>query len=142
MLPHPLTNFEIQKYYENVFSRDNLPNKIKDGGYVINLDEYSDIGTHWVALYVKNNDITYFDSFGVEHIPMEIIKFIGRKNVIANIFRIQAYDSIMCEYFCIGFIDSMFKSESLTDYANLFSLNDFLKNDDIILNYFVNNAYV
>ena len=142
MLPHPLTNFEIQKYYENVFSRDNLPNKIKDGGYVINLDDYSDIGTHWVALYVKNNDITYFDSFGVEHIPMEIIKFIGRKNIIANIFRIQAYDSIMCEYFCIGFIDSMFKSESLTDYANLFSLNDFLTNDDIILNYFVNNAYV
>ena len=93
-------------------------------------------------MYVKNNDSTYFDSFGVEYIPMKIIKFIGRKNVIPNIFRIQAYDSIMCEYFCIGFIDSMFKSESLTDYANLFSLNDFLKNDDIILNYFVNNAYV
>ena len=125
MPPHPLTNFEIQKYYENVFSRDNLPNKIKDGAYVINLDEYSDIGTHWVALYVKNNDITYFDSFGVEHIPMEIIKFIGRKNVIANIFRIQVYDSIMCEYFYIGFIDSIFKSKSLTDYTNLFSLNDF-----------------
>ena len=75
--------------------------------HVINLDEYSDIGTHWVALYVKNNDITYFYSFGVEHIPKEIIKFIGRpsssallsKNVIANIFRIQAYDSIMCGYF-------------------------------------------
>ena len=67
------------KYYENesrfngVYSRDNL-SKIKDGAYVINLDEYSDIGTHWVALYVKNNDITYFDSFGVEHIPKEIIK--------------------------------------------------------------------
>ena len=130
MQPYPLTNFEIMKYYESeskfngVYSRDNLPNKIKDGGYVINLDEYSDIGTHWVALYVKNNDITYFDSFGVEHIPMEIIKFIGRKNVKANIFRIQAYDSIMCEYFCIGFIDSIFKSKSLTDYTNLFSLND------------------
>ena len=83
---HPLTNFEIMKYYENesrfngVYSRDNLPNKIKDGAYIIN-DEYSDIGTHWIALYVKNNDITYFDSFGVEHIPKEIIKFIGRKNV-------------------------------------------------------------
>ena len=72
------------KYYENesrfngVYSRDNLPNKIKDGAYVINLDEYSDIGTHWIALYVKNNDITYFDSFGVEHIPKEFIKFINR----------------------------------------------------------------
>ena len=74
MPPHPLTNFEIQKYYQNesrfnsVYSRDNLP-KIKDGAYIINLDEYSDIGTHWVALYVQNNDVTYFDSFGVEHIP-------------------------------------------------------------------------
>ena len=70
MLPHSLTNFEIQKYYQNeskfngVYSRDNLPNKIKDGAYVINLDEHSDIGTHWIALYV-----TLFDSFGVEHIP-------------------------------------------------------------------------
>ena len=102
MLPHRLTNFEIQKYYQNkskfdgVFSRDNLPNKIKDGAYVINLDEYSDIGTHLIYLYVKNSDITYFDSFGVEHIPKEIKKFIGSKNIIANIFRIKAYDSILC----------------------------------------------
>ena len=94
MPPHPLTNFEIQKYYQNeskfngVFSRDNLPNEIKDGAYVINLDEYSDIGTHWISLYVKNNDITYFDSFRVEHIPKEIKKFIGNKNIIGNIFRI------------------------------------------------------
>ena len=93
------------KYYENeskfngVYSRDNLPNKIKDGAYVINLDEYSDIGTHWIALYVKNNDITYFDSFGVEHIPKEIKAFIKNRNIKTNIFRIQAYDSIMCPYF-------------------------------------------
>ena len=65
---HPLTNFEIQKYYQNdprfngVYSRDNLT-KIKDGVYIINLDEYSDIGTHWVALYVHNDDVIYFDSF-------------------------------------------------------------------------------
>ena len=71
MPPHPLTNFEIQKYYHNeskfngVFSRDSLPNKIKDGAYVINLNKYSDTGTHLIVLYVKNNDITYFDSFGV-----------------------------------------------------------------------------
>ena len=83
MPPHPLTNFEIQKYYQNesrfngVYSRDNLT-KIKDGAYRINLDEYSDIGTHWVALYVNNNDVTYFDSFGVEHIPKEIKTFINR----------------------------------------------------------------
>ena len=130
------------KYYENesrfnsVYSRDNLPNKIKDGAYVINLDEYSDIGTHWVALWVNNNNVTYFDSFGVEHIPKEIIKFIKNKNIKTNIFRIQAYHSIMCGYFCIGFFDFMLKGKSLTDYTNLFSPNDFKKNDDIILNYF------
>ena len=79
--PHPLTNFEIQKYYQNeprfngVYSRDNLPNKIKDGEYVINLDEYSDIGIHWIALYALNNNVTYFDSFRVENIPKEIKKF-------------------------------------------------------------------
>ena len=131
MPPHPSTNFEIQKYYQSehkfngVYFRDNLPNKIEDGAYVINLDEHSDVGTHWIALYVKNNDITCFDSFSVEHIPKEIIKFIGRKNVVANIFRIQAYDSIMCGYFCIGFINFMLKGKSLTKYTNLFSPNNF-----------------
>ena len=146
MSPHPLTNFEITKYYENqsrfngVYSRDNLPNKIKDRAYVINLDEYSDIGTHWIALYLKNNDITYFDSFGVEYITEKIIKLMGRKNVIANIFRIQAYDSIMCGYFFIGFIDFMFKGKALAEYTYLFSPNDFKRNDDISLNYFMNNA--
>ena len=77
MLPHPLTNFEMQKYqnepkFSGVYSRDYLPDKIKDGAYMINLDGYSDIRTHWVALYVNNLDVTYFDSFGVEHIPKEI----------------------------------------------------------------------
>ena len=94
MLPHPLTNFEIQQYeprFNAVYSRDNLP-KIKDGAYVINLDEYSDIGTHWVALYVHNDDLTYFDSFGVKHIPKEIKTFINNKNITTKIFRIQAYD--------------------------------------------------
>ena len=80
--PHPLTNFEIQEYYQNeprfngVFSRDNLTNSIKSGACVINLDEYHDIGTHWVALYVNNKTITYFGSFGVEHIPKEIMKLL------------------------------------------------------------------
>ena len=93
MSPHPLTDFEIQKYYKNlskfngVYSRDNLPNRIKDGAYIINLNEYSDIGTHWVALYINNNDVTYFDRFGVEHIPKEIKKFIDRSlSIITNIF--------------------------------------------------------
>ena len=136
------------KYYENgsrfhgVYSRDNLPNKIKDGAYVINLDEHSDIGTHWIALYVKNIDIIYFDNFGVEYIPKEIITFIKNRNIKTNIFRIQAYDSIMCGYFCIAFIDFMLKGKSLTEYTNLFSPNDFKKNNDTILNYFVSNTYL
>ena len=94
------------------------------------------------SLYVKNNEVTYFDSFGVEHIPNEIKEFIGCKNLIVNIFRIQAYDSIMCGYFCIGFINYMFKGKTLNDYANLFSPDDLKKNDDMIMNYFMNNTYV
>ena len=130
MLAHPLTNFDIKKYFHygprfnGVYSRDNLP-KIKDGAYVINLHEYSDIGTHWLALYVQNNDVTYFDSFGVEHIPKEIKTFIGNKNIKTNIFRIQAYDSVMCGYFCIGFIDFMLAGKTLTEFTNLFSPNNF-----------------
>ena len=70
--------------------------KIKDGAYIINLDEYESIGTHWIALYVNAKNKTYFDSFGVEHIPKVIRKFIGNKNIVTSICRIQAYDSIMC----------------------------------------------
>ena len=139
--PHPSTNFEIQGYYQNeprfngFFSRDNLPNTIKNGAkrgeqaYVINLDEYHDIGTHWVALYVNNKTATYFDSFGVERIPKEIRKFIGsnNKNIITNVYRILTYNSIMCGYFCIGFINFMFNGNSLTDYTSLFSPNDLKK---------------
>ena len=94
------------------------------GAYVINLREYSHIGTHWRALYVNMKTVTYFDSFGVEHIIKEINKFADNKNIIANIFRKQAYDSVMCGYFCIGFIDFMFKGNSLTDFTNLFPPNN------------------
>ena len=110
------------------------------GLIIITLDAYSDIGTHWVALHVQNNNnITYFDSFGVEHIHKEIKAFINNENIITNIVRIQAYDSIMCGYFCIGFIDFMLAGKTLTEYTNLFSPNNFKKNDDIILNYFMSN---
>ena len=148
MPPHPLNNFEIQKYYENeprfngVYSRDNL-SKIKDGAYVINLDEYSDIGTHWVALYVHKDNVTYFGSFGVENIPKEIKAFMNNKNIKTNIFRKQAYDSIMCGYFCIGFIDFMLAGKTLTDFykfKNLFSANNFKRNDDITLKYLITNV--
>ena len=100
---HLLTNIEISDYYKNeprfngVYSRNYSSNKIKKGAYVINLDEYKNTGTHWVSLFVKTNEVIYFDSFGVEHIPKEINKFIGsNKKIKTNIFRIQAYDSIMC----------------------------------------------
>ena len=86
----------------------------------------------------NNNSVIYFDSFDVEHIPKEIKTFIKNKNIKTNIFRIQAYDSVMCGYFCIGFIDFMFKGKTLTEYTNLFSPNNFEKNDDLILSYFKN----
>ena len=79
----------------------------------------TDIGTHWAALYVQNN-VTSFDSFGVEHIPKKIKTFISNKNIKTNIFRIQAYDSIMCGYFCTEFIDSTLAGKTLTEFTNLF----------------------
>ena len=137
MPPHPLTNFEIQNYCQNeprlngVFSRNNLSRKIKDGAYVINLDEYADVGTHWIALFCNRNGIVYFDSFGVEHFPEEIKEFVGKKNIKANIFRVQANDSVMCGYF-------MLVGKKLTDYTNLFSPYDFKKKDHVILSYLKN----
>ena len=110
--------------------------KIKDEAYVINLDEYADVGTHWIALFCNRNEIVYFDSFGVEHVPEEIKEFAGNKNIKANIFQVQANDSVMCGYFCIGFIDFMLTGKKLTDYISLFFPYDFKKKDDIILSYF------
>ena len=142
MPPHPLTNFELEMYYENerrfngVFLRNNLPLKIKDGAYVTYFDEYADVGTHWIALFCNRNEIVYFDSFGVEHVPEEIKEFVGNENIIANIFRVQANNSVMCGYFCIGFIDFMLAGKKLTDFMNIFSPHDFEKNDGITLSYF------
>ena len=109
---------------------------MKDGTYVINLDEYTDVGTHWIALYVSNNGVIYFDSFGVEHILKEIEKFIVNKNIKTNIFRIQVLNSIMCGYFCIGFINFMLAGKTLIDYTSLFLLYDFEKKKK--LSYFKN----
>ena len=118
MPPHLLNNFEIQKYYQNepkfndVYSIRYL-SKTKDGAYKIDLDEYESLWTHWIALLMNSESVTYFDSFGVEHIPKEIRKFIGNKNIITNIYRIQACDSITCGYFCIEITDFMLKGKSL-----------------------------
>ena len=122
----------LNVYYKGVFSKSNLPKKIKDGAYLINIDEYADLGTYQIALFCSRNEIFYFDSFGVEHIPEEIKTFVEEfldrpsssasqnKNIKANIFRVQANDSVMCGYFCIGFIDFMLAGKKLTHYTNLF----------------------
>ena len=131
-----------KRYYENeprfngVFSRKNLHKILNDGAYVINLDEYGDLGTHWIALFFNRNEIVDFDSFGVERVPEEIKGFVENKNIIVNIFRVQANDSVMCGYFCIGFIDFILAGKKLTDFTNMFSPHDFKKNDAITLSYF------
>ena len=105
------------------------------------------MGTHWASLFVKSKYTTEssssectvdFDSFGIEHIPKEINKFIGNSDITGNIFRIQAYDSIMCGYFCVEFINYMLKGKALLDYTNLFSPNNFKKNDRVIKRIFKN----
>ena len=90
-------------YFNGVYSRNDLP-KIKDGAYGINLDELKSVGTDWIALYVNGNNIIYLDSFGVEHIPKGIKKSIGNKNIMISIYRIQAYNSMMFEYFILGLL--------------------------------------
>ena len=91
-------------------------------------------------MYTLNNNVIYFDSFGVEHIPKEIKRFMNKLTIVTNIFRIQAYASIMCGYFCIGFVDFMLAGRTLTDFTSLFSPSNFKKNNNIILNYFMTNV--
>ena len=86
--------------------------------------------------FVKKNEIVYFNSFGVEHIPEEIKKFIGNKNMNANIFWAQANNSVVCGYFCIGFIDFLLAGKKLSDFTTLFFPYDFDKNDKIIIGHF------
>ena len=114
MLPHPLTNFETQNFYQHesqfngVYSRNNLP-KVKNG---INLHKFKSIKTHWIASYVNGNSAIYFDSLWVEHIPRKNKKVIRDKNIITNIYRIQVYGSTMFGYFCVGFIEFILKGKS------------------------------
>ena len=127
-----------KKYYQNkskfngVYSRNTSP-KIKDGAYIRNLDEYKLIRNPWIDLHVNGYNVTSFNSCAVEHIPKKIKKFRGNRNVTTNSFRIQAYDSIMSEYFCTEFTDFMLKDKSLLNYSNLFSPNKYEKYDKIIL---------
>ena len=129
-------NLDLMLFY----SRNNLLDKINDGTYVTNLDEYSNIRTHWIALYVWKNNVTYFDSFWVEHFPKDIDIFIDISIALANFFRIQAYDSIMCGCFCVGFFVFMLTGKTLTDFTKLFAPNELKNNEDIILMYFMTNV--
>ena len=103
---------------------------------MINLDEYADVGTDRIALFCNRSKIVYFDGFGVEFVPEKINEFVRNKNIIANIFRVQANSSVMCGYFCIRFIDFMLAGKKLTDFTNLLSPYDFKKNNNIILSHF------
>ena len=108
------------------------------GAHVLNLHEYADVDTHWFGLYAESNEVIYFDSFGVEHVPNEIKRLTGHKNTKTNMSKIQADKSIMCGYFCVGFIDFMFAGKNLIDFTSLLSPYDFKKNDELILSYFKN----
>ena len=141
--PHPLTNFEIERYFKDepkfigVFSRNSLPKtNAKDGGYVVNLDERGSTGTHWVAMYIKGNKATYFDSFGIEHLPDELVRFLRGKDLDVNIFRVQSKQLVLCGYFCIKFLEHMFDGKTLIEYTRLFSPNDFEANDRVVLSLF------
>ena len=139
MPPHPWNDFEIYKFCQNkhaanqeqwrfngVYSRNSLP-KIEDRAYVTNLDKYTSIGTHLIALHMNVNNITCFDSFGAEHVPKEIKKLMNNQN-ITNIYRIWAHDSIMCTYFCIGVIDFLcFRVKTLQILELHFHLTTFRK---------------
>ena len=127
--------FKDVKGFNGVFSRNNLP-KLKNGAYAINLDHSEHTGIHWVVIYVKKDEVIYFDSFGVEYIPKEIMKRTGNKNIKTSIFRIQDNNSIMCGCFCILFIKYMLNNKTLTDFTNLFIPWDFKKNDLVIKKYF------
>ena len=142
VLLHPLSNIEITNYFNyeprfnGVFSRNNLP-RIKDGAYVINLDDKNSKGTHWVSLFINKNTAVYFDSFEIEYIPQEVLIKVNDKSITHNIFRIQDNESFMCGFYCVAFIEYMLAEKTLLDYTNLFSLNDYKKNDKIIYTYMI-----
>ena len=121
--------------FNSFFSRNNLP-RIKDGAYVINLDDKNIKVTHWVSLFIDRNIAVYLDSFGIEYIPLEVLNKIRDKSITRNIFRIQDNESILCGFYCITFIEYMLAGKTLLDYTNLFSSNDYKKNDKIICKYF------
>ena len=138
---HPLNNIEITNYFNyelwfnDVFSRNNFP-RIKDGAYVINLNDSKSQGTHWISLFIDRNITLYFDFFGIEYLLLEVLNNIRDKSITHNIFRKQDNESIMCRFHCFAFIEYILAGKTLLDYTNLFSPNDYKKNDKIIYKHF------
>ena len=106
------------------FSRNNLPT-IKDGAYMRNLGDKKSKGTHWISLFIDWNTAVYFDSFGIEYIPQEVLNKIKDKCITQNIFRIQDNYSIMCRFYCIAFIEHMLGGKTLLHYSKLVYDNNY-----------------
>ena len=130
-----INHFNYEPRFKGVFSRNNLPG-IKDGAYVINLNDNNSKGTHWVSLFIDKNTAVYFDSFETEHIPQRVLTKIKDKSIIHNIFRIQDNKPIMSGFYCIALIEYMLSEKTLLAYTNLLSPNDYKRNDKIIYKYF------
>ena len=136
-----MSNIEITNYFNyepifnGVFSINNLPG-IKEGAYVINFDDKKSKGANWISLFFDRNAAIYFDYFGIEYIPQEILNKIREKSITYNIFRIQDNESVMCGFCCIAFIECMPVGKTLLDYTILFSPNDYQNNDKVIYKYF------
>ena len=141
VLRHSLSNIEITNYFKyqprfkGVFSRNNLP-RIKDGTYIINLDNKNSKGTHKVSLFTDRNTVVNFDSFGIKYIPLDVVNKFKHKLITHNIFRIQDKESITCGFYCIAVIEYVLAGKTLLGYTNLFSPNDYKKNDKIIYKHF------
>ena len=129
----PLKQYQVTGYFnyesrfKGVFLRNNLP-RIKHGSYVTNIDNKNSEGTIWVSLFNDRNAAVYFDSFGIEYIPQEVLNKIRDKSINHNIFRIQDNEFIMCGFYCITFIEYIPAAKILLDYTNLFSPYDYKNN--------------
>ena len=107
---------------------------------MINIDEKQSKGTHWLSLFIDRNTAAHFDSFGIEYVPQEVLSKIKNKSITRSRFKIQSDDSIICGFYCVTFIEYVIAGKTLSDYTNLFSPNDYQKNDKIIYKYF-NDKY-
>ena len=110
--------------------------RIKDGTYLINIDETNSKGTHWVSLFIDKNLAVYSDSFEIEYIPQKILNKIKDKSITHNIFRIRDNESVMCGFYYIAFMEYRFAGKTLLEYTDLFSVSDYKKNYKIIYKYF------